>query len=132
MGLDYQVEEPDFKKLTYLRCALKQTLCLHPLIPCGLDRRSCLGMRGGGMRSSWRCLISVDATTSDNGISDGLAGDDTAWLIPNLNSLGSFAKNNFDQELVARSGGGTKIQGWQWRVQLLLLLLLLVAAVGHG
>ena len=33
MGLDRRVEEPDFKKLTYLQCALKETLHLHPPIP---------------------------------------------------------------------------------------------------
>ncbi|XP_061345602.1 cytochrome P450 84A1 [Gastrolobium bilobum] len=33
VGLDRRVEEPDFEKLTYLKCALKETLRLHPPIP---------------------------------------------------------------------------------------------------
>ncbi|XP_016201925.1 cytochrome P450 84A1 [Arachis ipaensis] len=33
VGLDRRVEESDFEKLTYLRCVLKETLCLHPPIP---------------------------------------------------------------------------------------------------
>ncbi|KAK7309330.1 hypothetical protein RJT34_05962 [Clitoria ternatea] len=33
VGLDHRVEEPDFEKLTYLKCALKETLRLHPPIP---------------------------------------------------------------------------------------------------
>ncbi|KAL2348580.1 hypothetical protein Fmac_002580 [Flemingia macrophylla] len=33
VGLDRRVEEPDFDKLTYLKCALKETLRLHPPIP---------------------------------------------------------------------------------------------------
>lgn len=33
VGLDRRVEESDFEKLTYLKCALKETLRLHPPIP---------------------------------------------------------------------------------------------------
>ncbi|PIN16612.1 Cytochrome P450 CYP2 subfamily [Handroanthus impetiginosus] len=33
VGLDRKVEEPDFEKLTYLRCCLKEVLRLHPPIP---------------------------------------------------------------------------------------------------
>ncbi|KAA8531944.1 hypothetical protein F0562_006339 [Nyssa sinensis] len=33
VGLDRRVEESDFDKLTYLKCALKETLRLHPPIP---------------------------------------------------------------------------------------------------
>lgn len=33
VGLDRRVEESDFENLTYLRCALKETLRLHPPIP---------------------------------------------------------------------------------------------------
>lgn len=33
VGLDRRVEEPDFEKLTHLKCALKETLRLHPPIP---------------------------------------------------------------------------------------------------
>ena len=33
VGLERRVEESDFEKLTYLKCALKETLRLHPPIP---------------------------------------------------------------------------------------------------
>ncbi|KAK9948467.1 hypothetical protein M0R45_004040 [Rubus argutus] len=33
VGLDRRLEESDFEKLTYLKCALKETLRLHPPIP---------------------------------------------------------------------------------------------------
>lgn len=33
VGLDRQVEESDFDKLTFLKCTLKETLRLHPPIP---------------------------------------------------------------------------------------------------
>ncbi|XP_052197945.1 cytochrome P450 84A1 [Diospyros lotus] len=33
VGLNRRVEESDFEKLTYLKCALKETLRLHPPIP---------------------------------------------------------------------------------------------------
>lgn len=33
VGLERRVEESDFKKLTYLKCTLKETLRLHPPIP---------------------------------------------------------------------------------------------------
>lgn len=33
VGLERRVEEPDYEKLTYLKCALKETLRLHPPIP---------------------------------------------------------------------------------------------------
>ncbi|KAK7307501.1 hypothetical protein VNO77_40628 [Canavalia gladiata] len=33
VGLDRRVEESDFEKLTFLKCALKETLRLHPPIP---------------------------------------------------------------------------------------------------
>nr|ALC76578.1 ferulate-5-hydroxylase [Trapa bicornis] len=33
VGLDRRVEESDFEKLTYLQCAIKETLRLHPPIP---------------------------------------------------------------------------------------------------
>ncbi|KAF7809685.1 Cytochrome P450 84A1 [Senna tora] len=33
VGLDRRVEESDFEKLTHLKCALKETLRLHPPIP---------------------------------------------------------------------------------------------------
>ncbi|CAA0823539.1 Cytochrome P450 84A1 [Striga hermonthica] len=33
VGLARKVEEPDFEKLTYLRCCLKEVLRLHPPIP---------------------------------------------------------------------------------------------------
>nr|AAT39511.1 ferulate 5-hydroxylase [Camptotheca acuminata] len=33
VGLDRRLEESDFDKLTYLKCALKETLRLHPPIP---------------------------------------------------------------------------------------------------
>ncbi|KAL3637453.1 hypothetical protein CASFOL_018621 [Castilleja foliolosa] len=33
VGLGRKVEEPDFEKLTYLRCCLKEVLRLHPPIP---------------------------------------------------------------------------------------------------
>lgn len=33
VGLSRKVEEPDFEKLTYLRCCLKEVLRLHPPIP---------------------------------------------------------------------------------------------------
>ena len=63
----------------------------------------------GSIRSSWRWLIS--AATFSFIISNGLAGDDTAWLFPNPNNPESFAKNNPDQEPITHSGGGSKIQG---------------------
>nr|AEV93477.1 ferulate 5-hydroxylase [Caragana korshinskii] len=33
VGLDRRVEEPDIEKLTHLKCAIKETLRLHPPIP---------------------------------------------------------------------------------------------------
>ena len=73
----------------------------------GLDRRVrglAPGCSLGSMRSSWRWLIS--AATFSFIISNGLAGDDTAWLFPNPNSP--------DQEPVMRTGGGSEIQGRRW------------------
>ena len=67
------------------------------------------------LRRCFNFVVLVDVATFDNVILDGLAGDDTAWLSPNPNSLGSFAKNSPHQELIARSGGGSKIQRWRWQ-----------------
>ncbi|XP_057806894.1 cytochrome P450 84A1-like [Salvia miltiorrhiza] len=40
VGLARKVEEPDFEKLTYLRCCLKEVLRLHPPIPLLLHETS--------------------------------------------------------------------------------------------
>ncbi|XP_042016060.1 cytochrome P450 84A1-like [Salvia splendens] len=40
VGLGRKVEEPDFEKLTYLRCCLKEVLRLHPPIPLLLHETS--------------------------------------------------------------------------------------------
>ena len=94
-------------------------------IPFGLGRKSCPGIRGARyvlelvvahLRRCFNFIVLVDAATFDNVILDGLAGDDIAWVSPNTNSLGSFAKNSPHQELVVRSGGGgSEIQGRQWQ-----------------
>ena len=91
-------------------------ICGSEVLPRDARWRYALGLAVAHLRRCFSFIVPVDAATSDNGISDGLAGNDTAWFIPSPNSLGIFTKNSSDQELVVRNGGGSENQGqrWQW------------------
>ncbi|KAJ4965656.1 hypothetical protein NE237_017505 [Protea cynaroides] len=122
VGLEKRLEETDFEKLTYFRCALKETLRLHPPIPLLLHETAEDAEVGGfAVPKGSRVVINAWAIGRDSN-----SWDDPDTFKPSrflMNGAPDFKGSNF--EFVPFGSGRRSCPGMQ------LGLYALELAVGH-